>query len=166
MPRISLGSPEAWDRFCERYCPLIDNIVYFLVRHEAAEDVAQDVFIKVFRSIKTFRREGRLAAWISTIAYNTAKAHHTAKRRLSMALLRLPSPAPVPASSIENPTEVRLLLAAATPKLTRNERRILALTSLNGLSYQEAIEILHMSLSAARQHHHKAIVKLRTEVNK
>lgn len=70
------GHPAAAREIVRRYQRPVYNLVSRLVRNPAtAEDLAQDTFLKVFRSLGTFDPRLRLSAWILKIAHNTAIDH-------------------------------------------------------------------------------------------
>ncbi len=66
------GDPQAFEELIRRYQRLVFNIVYhYLGRRDEVEDVAQEVFLKVYRSLPTYDVARPLKAWISRIAVNS-----------------------------------------------------------------------------------------------
>ena len=66
------GDPHAFEEIVERYQRLVFNIIYHYVgARDVVEDLAQEVFLKVFRSLETFDMRGPLKAWVSRITANT-----------------------------------------------------------------------------------------------
>ncbi|MFQ5741169.1 MAG: RNA polymerase sigma factor [Acidobacteriota bacterium] len=66
------GDPHAFEQIIERYQRSVFNIVYhYLGRRNEVEDVAQEVFLKVFRSLARYDRSRPIQAWISRIAVNS-----------------------------------------------------------------------------------------------
>ncbi len=66
------GDPHAFEEVVERYQRLVFSIIYHYVGgRDLVEDLAQEVFLKVFRSLDTFDMRGPLKAWISRITANT-----------------------------------------------------------------------------------------------
>ncbi len=66
------GDPHAFEEIVERYQRLVFSIIYHYVGgRDLVEDLAQDVFLKVFRSLETFDMRGPLKSWISRITANT-----------------------------------------------------------------------------------------------
>src|SRR5436190_2564653 len=61
----------AWDGIVVRYWRKVFHIAYkFTGKHDEAEDLTQDVFIKVFRSLDKFNRDADFSTWLSSVARN------------------------------------------------------------------------------------------------
>lgn len=70
------GRPGAFEQLINQYERLVFHTIFRLVHNSAdREDVCQDVFVKVYKQLKTFRYQARLSTWIARIAYNTAVNH-------------------------------------------------------------------------------------------
>jgi len=70
--RINRGDTGAFTSLIETYQRLVFHIVTRLIRNQAdREDVAQDIFVKVYRNLPKFKFESKLSTWIARIAYNT-----------------------------------------------------------------------------------------------
>jgi RNA polymerase sigma-70 factor (ECF subfamily) len=66
------GDSQAFEEIVKRYQRLVFNIIYHYVgARDVVEDLAQEVFLKVFRSLDTFDMRGPLKAWVSRITANT-----------------------------------------------------------------------------------------------
>ena len=66
------GDTYAFEEIVERYQRLVFHIIYHYVgARDVVEDLAQEVFLKVFRSLETFDMRGPLKAWVSRITANT-----------------------------------------------------------------------------------------------
>lgn len=73
VERVLAGEQGAFHELIVRYERLVQHIVFRLVRDRAdAEEVCQDVFVRVHRGLSGFRRESKLSTWIGRIAYRTA----------------------------------------------------------------------------------------------
>lgn len=76
VQQILAGNENAFRYLVANHQRLVLHIVGRVVKQqEDAEDICQEVFLKVFRKIKKFRGESRLSTWIATIAYNTSISH-------------------------------------------------------------------------------------------
>lgn len=70
--RIKDGHTDAFVHIVRRYERMVFTIVNKIVsRRVEAEDIVQEIFIKVFQSLKQFREESNFATWLYRIAYNT-----------------------------------------------------------------------------------------------
>ena len=66
------GDTYAFEEIVERYQRLVFHIIYHYVgARDVVEDLAQEVFLKVFRALETFDMRGPLKAWVSRITANT-----------------------------------------------------------------------------------------------
>ncbi len=76
LEKIRAGDAAAFKLLVYTYQNKIFNLVHKLIsRREDAEEVTQDIFIKIYKSIHTFRKEAQLSTWIYRIAYNAALNH-------------------------------------------------------------------------------------------
>src|SRR5689334_1058355 len=75
------GRRDAFDVIVERHRRQIYLLCYrFAGNHEDASDLAQDVFIRAFRGLRTFKRQSSLATWLYRIGVNTSLNKASAKR--------------------------------------------------------------------------------------
>ncbi len=138
---------------------MVFNICYkFLRNKEDAEDVAQDVFLEVYRRLPEFRGEARLSTWIHRITVNhSLDAIRREKRKKRLGSVRqliglqdlYEDPAGPgqlePDQALEN-EERQALLYEAIRQLPEKQQTALVLTQLQGFSYQEGAEIMRISL--------------------
>ena len=125
-------------------------------RPELAEDLAQEVFLRVVRFADGFEGRGRDRAWLFTIAHRVLIDHVRSGRSQAAA----PSEPPVEASA--PPTqEVRVLLQRALQALDRLDRDAFLLAEVAGLSYAEIAVVLDTTHAAVRSRVFRARVALR-----
>ena len=85
VQKILDGDMRSFDTFVKRYENLVYHVVYRLVSEKQdAEDISQDVFIKIFRNIKQFRFQSKLSTWVARIAYLTAINYLKKYRRITV----------------------------------------------------------------------------------
>ena len=76
IAQILAGDRKAFRTVIDRYGRLVNHIVFRLIRNGTdREDLAQEVFVRVYENLGTFRQESRLSTWIARIAYNTCHNH-------------------------------------------------------------------------------------------
>lgn len=175
IDRLSRGDVSAFRELVEAYKKKMYYFALDMVGNPAdAEDISQDVFLKVFRGFKTFKRDARLSSWIYRIAYNTAIDH---LRRKSLA----PEPAedeildaaskgfseapasPDPARAAEN----RLLSARvekALQKVSSRERTVFLLRHYNDLMLDEIAETMQISVGSVKSYLFRCLRKLQKEL--
>src|SRR4029450_6114763 len=83
ISRAAGGDTTAFQALVERHRSMVYRVAYqFAGNHYDAEDIAQDVFIKVYRSLDRFRHEAQLTSWLYRIVMNACIDH---RRRQSSA---------------------------------------------------------------------------------
>src|SRR5919109_5172212 len=76
ISRAAGGDPTAFQALVERHRSMVYRVAYqFAGNHYDAEDIAQEVFIKVYRSLDTFRRDAQLTSWLYRIVMNACIDH-------------------------------------------------------------------------------------------
>jgi len=126
------------------------NIAYkFVGRHDEAEDLTQDVFLKVFKSLRTFDRRANFSTWLISVSRNLCIDHYRSVRRerelvnhdVDVVTLARPTGGDTPQAMLERRDRVAIL-RAALDKLTPALRAAIMLRDIQELSYQEIAEKL------------------------
>ncbi len=127
-------------------------------RHDA-EDILQEVYIRIFHSSDSYRPEGKPMAWIFAITRNLALMRLREGRRYG----ELPEEAwaQIPAKDSGLSTEDRMALDAAMQGLTDEERQIVMLHALTGMKHREIAEVMELALPTVLSKYHRAIKKMR-----
>lgn len=82
IARVTKGDTQAFSVLVDNYQNLIFHVVKkILPRQMDAEDVCQEVFVKIYRGIGSFRQESKLSTWVAKIAYSTALNHLKKNKR-------------------------------------------------------------------------------------
>jgi RNA polymerase sigma-70 factor, ECF subfamily len=135
---------------------------------EDAEDLTQEVFIEVFKSISSFREESKISTWIYRIAVTKSldfirkkkrkKRYAVLKRVFSYNDLKEEVPDktnPNPGSLTEEQDRIRIL-NEALEALPQNQRAAFTLSKYDELSYKEIAEILNTTVSSVESLIHRA----------
>ena len=150
VEQILAGDKDAFARFIDRYKALVVHVVYRMIpNREDREDILQEVFMKIYRSLAGFRFESKLSTWVARVAYNTCVNHLNKKRELLLEEFRpdletldeLAGDGERPDQSAEG-MDVSLRLRAEIEKLPLAYRTILTLYHLEEMSYKEIGEIM------------------------
>jgi RNA polymerase sigma-70 factor (ECF subfamily) len=144
VERCRNGDTVAWRSLYDRYAQPVFRFVSALgVPPEEREDAAQDVFVAVYRGLKSFRGEAQLSTWIYRIA--ARHASHLGRRRRMRSFLSIlpwhepePELAPDPA---EKASELRLL-DRLLDKLSPKKRMVLVLFEIEGLGVNEIAVVM------------------------
>src|SRR5690349_7182948 len=124
-----------------------------------AEDLAQDTFVKAFRSLAAFDSTRRLSSWLFRIAHNTAIDALRRNKTLTVTLDDDERSIDPPAAAVPDPVERRALghaLQAALGRLRPDQRAAVILRYDDGMSYEEIGRVLGVPESTARSHVHRA----------
>jgi RNA polymerase sigma-70 factor (ECF subfamily) len=148
------GSEAAFRVLVERYQDRIVSLVYrYLGDQDESEDVAQEIFLKVFRKIESFQFESSFYTWLYRIAVNAAQDRiKRRRRRRATSLDDLP---PVfesqasdagPADRVLLSREVAAAVREKVDELPPRYRTVLVLREFEGHTYEEISRILRCSI--------------------
>lgn len=171
--RARAGDAAAFEILVRRHERWVFTLVLRMVgNRQEAEDIAQDIFLKAFRGMRDFRGAARFSTWLHTITTNHTlsylAARATSRRRevtdsdpdLPLVLDRLPHDAPGPDAVLER-KDLRALLDQGMAQLSPEHRIIVVLRDVQGLSYEEISEVLHVELGTVRSRLHRARTALK-----
>ena len=159
------GDADALQILMEKYQQRVFALVFGIVRdrHEV-EDVAQEVFLKVFLRISAFDGRSKFYTWLYRVAANTAKDH--VKKRRRRPALPLEEDAGIPDES-GGPTQAavvserRVMVREAIAALPTRYREVLALRELEGMTYNEIAQVLRLSIGTVESRLHRARARLK-----
>ena len=138
--------------------PIISLISRMTGDRALAEDLAQETFVKAFRSLAAFDTTRRLSSWLFRIAHNTAIDAMRRARPPQVPIETVPTAGDPPDEPLD-PVERRELghaLEAALDELRPDQRAAIVLRYENGLSFDEIGAILGVPEVTARSHVHRA----------
>src|ERR671913_2583371 len=138
------GDQAAWELIVKQNWRKVFNVAYkFVGKHEEAEDLTQDIFIKIFKALGTFDRRANFQTWIVSISRNLCIDHYRSVRKERQTIAReVDSNDLQPATSERGPyaqAEHQGLgapLRIALGKLPTTLRTAVVLRDLQELSYQ------------------------------
>ena len=178
MLRVAQGDDSGFDFLIEKYRKPIVSFMYRMVHNQAvAEELAQEVFLRVYRSRQTYRAEAKFSTWIYRIATNLGVNHARDTKHERMAQnVYLDQPDPETGTT----PDVADLHASAEEDLVRDERmqairkHVMALPErqrtavlmhkYQGLDYKEIGAVLHLSESATKSLLFRAYQTLREKL--
>ena len=152
LDRCLAGEDSAWEALLKAYSRKIYNLCYrFTGRMEEAEDVTQEVFIKVFQTLKSYHAaQGSFGTWLNRVARNHLVDHYRRARkdRVTSSLEdelpeaeQQPSPHMEPTGQVES-RERREVLQQGLDKLSPDLREAVILRDLHDLDYEEIAQVL------------------------
>src|ERR1700719_5204046 len=82
IQRCLHGDQSAWDLIVRQYWRKVFNVAYkFVGKHDEAEDLTQDIFLKIFKSLDTFDRRANFQTWLISISRNLCIDHYRSVRK-------------------------------------------------------------------------------------
>ena len=165
IERCRAGDDAAFSELVDRYKNLVYALVYRMIPDRSrTDDLAQDVFLKVYRGLPYFRGEARLSTWIYRIVQNVC-SQARAQRRPDVPLesdshgRARQSPGAPDAAFAD--IEVRDRLEKAIQQLPDNYQLLIAAHYLQGVQYEDLAATLDIPLGTVKTHLHRAKRRLR-----
>lgn len=162
--RIQDGTRESFEALLDAYERRVYNLALRLLGNPAdAEDAAQETFIQVHRSLRSFRAEARLDTWIYRIAVNVCLQR---RRKLSFPTSELPDAEHLSAPDADPfyaaaHSELGAKVSAALDRLPAEQRDVALLHSMEGLSYAEVAQVLGCPVGTVKSRLSAAFGRLR-----
>ena len=170
IARAATGDHAAFQALVERHRSMVYRIAYqFAGNHHDAEDIAQEVFIKVYRSLDRFRQDAQLTSWMYRIAMNACidyrRRHSPAasapfSEEAEQKMLNTPEESPGP----EDTTYAGQLgdvLEAQVSRLPPGQRIVFVMRHHQGLKLGEIAESLGLAEGTVKRQLHAAVHRLR-----
>lgn len=139
----------AWEEVVRRYRRKVFGIAYkFTGRYEESQDLTQEIFLRVFRSLDKFDRNADFGTWLYSVSRNHCIDHYRSGRREREALIQHEYPLEELASGRFDPhreievKDKREMLLSALGSLPKKLREAVILRDIKGYSYQEIVERL------------------------
>ena len=170
------GNEGAFCELVDRYRARIYTFVLRIVKNpEDAGDVSQEVFVRVYRSLKSYDQSRKFSSWLFKIAQNMAIDNLRTRRSDTFSLdepveteqgefsYQLPSREIEPDSALES-TEVAEALDVAIADLEPGYRSVIMLRHVEGKSYEEIAEIMELPLGTVKTYIYRARRMLRAHL--
>jgi RNA polymerase sigma-70 factor (ECF subfamily) len=168
LQRCRQGDEAAWRELVHRHTRRVFNLAYrFVGRVDEAEDLTQEIFVKVYQSLARYRAdEGAFTTWLTTVARNQAIDNY--RRRREERLRRthdpevldiIPSGEEGPLRSLERQERVQLVHRGLRA-LPADLREPIVLCDLQGLPYEEAASVLGIPLGTVKSRINRGRIEL------
>ncbi len=166
-PEGDAAGVPSWDQIVEDHSARVYRLAYRLTGNaHDAEDLTQEVFVRVFRSLHTYT-PGTFEGWLHRITTNLFLDSARRKSRIRFDALpddadnRLPSPVATPDAAYLNQTfdaDIEAALASLSPDF----RAAVVLCDVEGLSYEEIADVLDLKMGTVRSRIHRGRAMLRS----
>ena len=174
IQRCLNGDQSAWEAIVRLHWRRVFNIAYkFVGKHDQAEDLTQDVFLKLFKSLDTFDRRANFQTWLISVSRNLCIDHYRSVRKERETMNRDVDPADLsPVSTTRSPHAVleqrdRVeLLRLALDTLAPTLRTAVMLRDIQELSYQEIADRLRLPEGTVKSRINRGRTELARQIQK
>jgi RNA polymerase sigma-70 factor, ECF subfamily len=155
---------------------VLKTAYYFVGNMEDAEDLSQEIFLEIFRSIGRFRKSSSLSTWIYRITVNKSLDHlrKEKRRKLFHQMTTFSTSAkntsngsvsePGSRDTVNDDRERRIILDQAVNSLPENQKIAFVLNKYEELSYKDIAGIMNVSLSSVESLIHRAKINLQRKL--
>lgn len=164
------GNQEAFTKLYDHFLPSVYKRVWYVIPVEEVEDVTQEIFMAMMRSLKSFRGDSKFSTWLRVITNrqvaNFYRSRNRTKPEMNIAMesaeeMNLPELGDNSATQTQDDI---LLLKQGLSGIPRHYQEILLLRFAEGMSFQEVADNLDKSLDAAKSLFRRALEALRNEI--
>ena len=171
VEQAARGSREAFDALVRRHQGAIVNLARAMTASDTdADDLAQEAFVRAWRSLRSFRSDSTFRTWLHGIAVNVIRTHQGRGSRLRRLFWSPPRAGPEPVDplerasvddGIEEPLVMREAIDRALATLPGDMREAVVLRDVQGLEYKEIAEVLGIALGTVESRIFRARQRLR-----
>jgi RNA polymerase sigma-70 factor (ECF subfamily) len=174
IQRCLQGDQLAWDAVVRQYWRKVFNVAYkFVGKHDEAEDLTQDIFLKIFKSLGTFDRRANFQTWLVSVSRNLCIDHYrsvrkereTIDRQVDASELQPPSHDQEQVARLEQRDRVSLLRQAIAA-LPQSLRTAILMRDIQELSYHEIAERLHLPEGTVKSRINRGRSELARQIRK
>ncbi len=154
--RLRSGDEVAFNQLFDRYHLTVYNICYRFTRNCAdAQDLTQEVFVKIYKKIKTYNFKAKFSTWLYRVTLNHCISFRRKEKTAG------PIEPTRGDSDFKERVELKRAIDQAMIKLPKQQRMVFILRHFNQFSFDEIAEILKISTGAVKAHHHFAVLKMK-----
>jgi RNA polymerase sigma-70 factor (ECF subfamily) len=173
IQRCLSGDQAAWEAIVRQYRRKVFNTAYkFVGKHDEAEDLTQDIFLKIYKSLNTFDRRANFQTWLISVSRNLCIDHYrsvrkereTIDRGVDAADLSPASTEAGPVAQLEQRDRVTLLRQALA-ELPDTLRTAVVMRDLQELSYHEIAEKLQLPEGTVKSRINRGRTELARQVH-
>ena len=174
IQRCLQGDQLAWEQIVRQYWRKVFNVAYkFVGKHDQAEDLTQDIFLKIFKSLDTFDRRANFQTWLISVSRNLCIDHYrsvrkereTIDRDIDAGELTPAAPGQNAYHALEQRDRVELLRKAMA-ELPPTLRDAVVKRDIQELSYQEIADQLNLPEGTVKSRINRGRTELARQIRK
>ena len=164
--RATAGDMEAFERLYRTHVARIHSLTRRMLGAEWADEVTQDVFVRAWTKLETFRGDSAFGTWLHKVAVNLVLARRRELGRSRDRFIGDGEAAVQQATGTIDRPAIRLELEAALTKLPDGARRVFVLHDVEGYRHREIAEMLGVTTGTTKAQLHRARMILRQYVSR
>jgi RNA polymerase sigma-70 factor (ECF subfamily) len=174
IKRCLAGDQAAWDLIVRQHWRKVFNVAYkFVGKYDEAEDLAQEIFLKIFKSLNTFDSRANFQTWLVSVSRNLCIDHYrsvrkereTIDRETDTAELSAAAPGQSQLAALEQRDRVELLREALA-SLPKTLRTAVLMRDLQELSYHEIAVALRLPEGTVKSRINRGRSELARQIRK
>jgi RNA polymerase sigma-70 factor (ECF subfamily) len=174
IQRCLRGDQTAWELIVRQHWRKVFNVAYkFVGKHDEAEDLTQEIFLRIFKSLDTFDRRANFQTWLISVSRNLCIDHYrsvrkereTIDRDIDANELSPPSADQGPFAALEQRDRV-MLLRQALSALPKTLRTAVVMRDIQELSYQEIADRLRLPEGTVKSRINRGRTELARQIKK
>jgi RNA polymerase sigma-70 factor (ECF subfamily) len=174
IERCLAGDQVAWEQIVRQHRRKVFNLAYkFVGRHDEAEDLTQDIFLKIFKALHTFDRRANFQTWLISISRNLCIDHYRSVRKERETMAREVDAADLSPVSKERSPHVRVeqadlrhLIQRALAELPPALREAVVKRDLQEFSYQEIADQLGLPEGTVKSRINRGRLELARQIRR
>jgi RNA polymerase sigma-70 factor (ECF subfamily) len=174
IERCLLGDQVAWEQIVRQHWRKVFNLAYkFVGRHDEAEDLTQDIFLKIFKALHTFDRRANFQTWLISISRNLCIDHYRSVRKERETMARdVDASMLTPVSRDRGPyrqledSDLQRQIRQALEELAPSLRQAVELRDLQELSYQEIADKLELPEGTVKSRINRGRLELKRQLDR
>jgi len=160
VSRAAGGDLQAFERIYRAHVPKVHSMARRMAGPQNADDLAQDVFVRAWQRLGTFRGESAFGTWLHRLAVNVIIERFRASAGERQRFIESPVALAEATSTHSSPTD-RLRLEDALDQLPDGARRIFVLHDVEGYQHREIAALLGVSVGTSKAQLHRARMLMR-----
>ena len=159
------GDPSAFEALFERHRSRVFHFVLRMIGNRAeAEEVFQDIFLRVHRKLDRYESQGQFSAWLFSVANRMCLDALRKRKRERWLSFGIKTEDPVANSDPERELyedQIRVKVMREVDRLEKNLKQVFLLRIEGNLMFREIAEVLKIPLNTALAHYHQAVSRLK-----